>query len=183
MNIAVYCSSTANLPATWQEGAAATGRWIAQNGASMVYGGVAKGLMEIAAKACKEAGGTVVGVVPASRRNFTSELVDVRIPACDLNDRKNVMQLLADAFVVLPGGYGTIDEFASAFAYISFTNQANKHIIIYNPDGVYDSLLAQYHAVSVNGLMSPDKSQILKVATNIDELTAALDTSLENFNN
>ncbi|MDE6288141.1 MAG: TIGR00730 family Rossman fold protein, partial [Muribaculaceae bacterium] len=63
MKIAVYCSSVENLPASWVEGAVVTGRWIAEHGAQLVYGGVDAGLMTDTARACKEAGGTVVGVV------------------------------------------------------------------------------------------------------------------------
>lgn len=175
MKIAVYCSSVENLPAKWIEAAEVTGRWIGSHGAQMVYGGVDAGLMTVAARACKEAGGTVVGVVPWRRADRASQLNDVRVPASDLNDRKGVMQLLSDAFVVLPGGYGTLDEFATSFSYINFTHHRDKRIIIYNPDGLYDNLLAQLDVFIENGLMDSDRLDILEVTTTPEGIADALD--------
>lgn len=182
MKIAVYCSSVENLPASWVEGAVVTGRWIATHGAQLVYGGVDAGLMTDTARACKEAGGTVVGVVPWRRADRASSLNDVRVPASDLNDRKGVMQLLADAFVVLPGGYGTLDEFATSFGYINFTHHRDKCIILYNPDGLYDHLLAQLHTFIEKGLMDADRMDILTVVSTPEELVQALDDFLEHHN-
>lgn len=181
MKIAVYCSSVENLPASWVEGATVAGRWIGQHGAQMVYGGVDAGLMTDAARACKEAGGTVVGVVPWRRADQASVLNDVRVPASDLNDRKGVMQLLADAFIVLPGGYGTLDEFCTSFAYINFTHNRDKRIILYNPDGLYDPLLAQLHAFVDRGLMPADRLDILEVVTEPADIAAALDRFTQHF--
>ena len=183
MKIAVYCSSVENLPPRWIEGAVVTGRWIGEHGAQMVYGGVDAGLMTDAARACKKAGGTVVGVVPWRRADQASCLNDVRVPASDLNDRKGVMQLLADAFVVLPGGYGTLDEFCTSFSYINFTHHRDKRIIVYNPDGLYDNLLAQLRVFVERGLMGADRLDILEVVTEPPEIAAALDRFTEHFKN
>lgn len=175
MKIAVYCSSMDTLPEKWAAGASVTGRWIADHGAEMVYGGVDAGLMTIAARACKEAGGKVVGVVPWRRADRASELNDVRVSTSDLNERKGVMQLLADAFVVLPGGYGTLDEFATSFSYINFTHHRDKRIILYNPDGLYDNLIEQLHVFVKHGLMDSDRLDILDVVTEPDQIAVALD--------
>lgn len=181
MKIAVYCSSMENLPESWQEGARVTGRWLACHGVEMVYGGVDAGLMTVAARACKDAGGKVVGVVPWRRADMASPHDDVRVPASDLNDRKGMMQLLADAFIVLPGGYGTLDEFATSFAYINFTHHRDKRIILYNPDHLYDSLLAQLHTFVERGLMGADRLDILDVVTTPADLVAAMDRFYKSF--
>lgn len=175
MKIAVYCSSMDNLPENWQEGARAVGTWIGENGFQLVYGGVDAGLMCVAAKACKNDGGTVVGIVPTRRANQASPFNDVRVPTADLNDRKGVMQLLSDTFVVLPGGYGTLDEFAASFGYINFTMRRDKRVILFNPDGVFDHLLAQLHHFVDCGLMSPRPLETLIVATTVDALIQALE--------
>lgn len=175
MNIALYCSSAEELPPYWQQAAAAVGQWIGLHGATLVYGGVDAGLMRVAARECKSAGGNVVGIVPQRRNAMASPLNDVRIPASDLNDRKAVMQLLADIFVVLPGGYGTLDEFATSFAYINFTNRTDKPIILFNPDNIYGHLLAQLDEMARHGLMRPQAAEILHTARSIEELTGALD--------
>ena len=183
MKIAVYCSSVENLPASWVEGATVAGRWIGQHGAQMVYGGVDAGLMTDAARACKEAGGTVVGVVPWRRADQASVLNDVRVPASDLNDRKGVMQLLADAFIVLPGGYGTLDEFCTSFAYINFTKQIGKHIVIYNPDGIFDPLMTQLDLMAEAGLMKPASSDVIIATATPAQTIAQLDRLLYIHNN
>ena len=175
MKIAVYCSSMDNQPENWQEGARAVGTWIGENGFQLVYGGVDAGLMCVAAKACKNAGGTVVGIVPTRRANQASPFNDVRVPTADLNDRKGVMQLLSDTFVVLPGGYGTLDEFAASFGYINFTMRRDKRVILFNPDGVFDHLLAQLRHFVDCGLMSPRPLETLIVATTVDALIQALE--------
>ncbi len=175
MKIAVYCSSVDSLPEEWQEAARITGRWIGNHGAQLVYGGVDAGLMSVTARACKEAGGTVVGVVPMRRADRAASINDVQVPTSDLNDRKGVMQLLADAFVVLPGGYGTLDEFATSFSYINFTHHRDKRIIIYNPEGFYDPLLDQYRRMIERGLMTADRMEILDIVDTPDQITKALD--------
>lgn len=181
MKIAVYCSSMDNLPENWQEGARAVGAWIGQNKFQLVYGGVDAGLMCVAARACKNNGGTVVGIVPTRRANLASPFNDVRVPTADLNDRKGVMQLLSDTFVVLPGGYGTLDEFAASFGYINFTMRRDKRIILFNPDGVFDHLLAQLQHFVDCGLMKAKLLDTLIVATTIDELIEALEHCKKDF--
>lgn len=180
MNIAVYCSSMENLPAQWQVCARTVGEWIGRHGASLVYGGVNSGLMKVVAQATKKNGGKVVGVVPARRRYDASPLNDVKVPTSDLNDRKGVMQMLGDAFVVLPGGYGTLDEFTTSFSYLNFTHQP-KPIILYNPGGIYDPLLEQLRRMVDLGLMTPDKIEIIHAVPTDEQLIETLDTFYSEF--
>ena len=118
MNIALYCSSKDRLPESWQQAATALGHWLGRRRATLVYGGVDRGLMRIAAAAARGAGASVTGVVPARRRHLTSPANEVTVPVRDLSERKAVIQMLADAFVVLPGGYGTLDELALSLIHI-----------------------------------------------------------------
>lgn len=173
MNIVVYCSSIDNLPAEWQNAAAAVGQWIGENGAQLVYGGVNSGLMRIVAQATKDAGGKVVGIVPARRRHHASPLNDIKVPTSDLNDRKGVMQMLGDLFVVLPGGYGTLDEFTTSFSYLNFTMQ-RRPIIVHNADGIFDPILAQLHRMADLKLMQVDCLSIITETHTTDELIAAI---------
>lgn len=122
-----------------------------------------------------EAGGRVVGVVPTRRRDWASPYNDIVVPTSDLNERKGTMQLLADAFVVLPGGYGTLDEFSTSFSYINFTDQPDKHIVLFNPDGLYDPLLEQLQRMVDAGLLRPSAMDILRVVTEPEQITEALD--------
>lgn len=174
MNIVVYCSSVDGLPLLWQQAADSVGRWIGAHKSQLVYGGVDAGLMRIVAKATKDSGGRTVGIVPSRRRECASPLNDVKVPTSDLNDRKGVMQMLGDIFVVLPGGYGTLDEFTTSFSYLNFTCQ-RRPIIIFNPDGLYDALLQQLQTMVSYGLLKPEALDIITVTDNIEGLMAALD--------
>jgi len=176
VTIAVYCSAVDNLPEHWQEGARVTGRWIGSHAATLVYGGVESGLMTVVARTAHDAGGRVVGVVPTRRREWSSVFNDIVVPTSDLNERKGTMQLLADAFVVLPGGYGTLDEFSTSFSYINFTDQPDKHIVLYNPDGLYDPLIEQLHRMVGAGLLRPSALDILRVVTQPEEIAETLDS-------
>lgn len=181
LRVAVYCSSVNTLPETWQQAARTTGDWIGRNHATLVYGGVDAGLMRIVSEATKKSGGKIVGVVPMRRLGAASPLNDMQVPTSDLNDRKGTMQLLGDVFVVLPGGYGTLDEFTTSFSYINFTEQFSKSIILYNPDGIYDCLLAHLHKMVELGLMQPQSMSVIKIVNNAQELSAALDNALAAF--
>lgn len=175
ITIAVYCSAAAGLPEHWQEGARVTGDWIGLRKATLVYGGVDAGLMTTVSRATHMAGGRVVGVVPTRRREWACEYNDIVVPTSDLNERKGTMQLLADAFVVLPGGYGTLDEFSTSFSYINFTDQPDKHIVLYNPDSLYDPLLEQLRRMVDAGLLRPEAMDILTVVTEPAAIAEALD--------
>ena len=174
MKIAVYCSAASQLPQEWIADAQALGSWIGKHNAQLIYGGVEAGLMTVVATAAKEAGGHIVGVVPVRRLDNASMLADVRISATDLCERKSAMQMLADVFVVLPGGYGTLDELVSTFSQINFTCR-NLPIVVYNADGLFDPVLAQFALFVERGLMDAKCMDILHVARSIDELSAILE--------
>lgn len=118
MNVCVFCSACEQLDNAYITAARQLGRWAAQNGHTIVYGGVRQGLMEQLAQACKEAGGTTVGVVPrlVVRQGRVSDYADVLIHCEDLSDRKALMMERSDVFVALPGGIGTLDELFSVAA-------------------------------------------------------------------
>lgn len=181
MRIAVYCSSMEELPQEWMDTAYSVGKLLAQRGVQMVYGGVNMGLMRMAARGCKESGGTVVGIVPRRRAMVASPLNSVMIPTSDLSDRKSMMQTMADAFVVLPGGYGTLDEFASSFAYANFTRHTDKPVIVYNAEGLYDCLIEQLAVFVRRGLMLPEMLEILRVATTSEGLMEEIEGVIRGF--
>ena len=175
MHVAVYCSAADSLPSLWIKAAREVGHVIGERNATLVYGGVDAGLMREVASAVKATGsGKVVGVVPDRRSTMASPLNDERIDTTGLDDRKAQMQSLADVFVVLPGGYGTLDELTGAMAYIKFNAIADKHILVYNPDGLYDNLLAQFETMIRLGLMSRTSLEALEICTDVSELVSRL---------
>lgn len=181
LKIAVYCSASENIAPAWIDAARRLGAWIGATGATLVYGGVDAGLMRVVARAASDAGGgSIVGVVPAKRSGMVSPFNDVVVPAEDLADRKSVMQLMADVFVILPGGYGTLDEFLSALAFIRFNGLRDKSIILYNPGGLYDPLLRQFDDLIACGLMDPASLDSVCIVSSSDELIDRLDCITQN---
>ena len=174
-HVAVYCSAAGALPAQWIETAREVGRIIAEKDAALVYGGVDAGLMREVADSVKLArSGRVIGVVPALRAAMASSQNDDRIDTAGLDDRKAVMQDMADVFVVLPGGYGTLDELTGALAYIRFNHITDEKILLYNPDSLYDHLLAQFETMISRGLMSQDCLDTIEVFTSSDAMLSRL---------
>ena len=101
MNVAVYCASRENLGEKYEAPAIALGKWLGENGHTLVYGGVKSGLMHTVAQAAHDAGAHIVGVVPERFVERTDAVVDEVVKCHDLGDRKVIMMDRADAFVVL----------------------------------------------------------------------------------
>lgn len=179
MRIAVYCSSKEEISAEYRSDAEAVGRCVAESGCTMVYGGINLGMMRIAAKAAKAAGGRVVGIVPIKRKDLINPLNDENVLALDLNDRKAKMELMSDVFVVLPGGYGTLDEWISTFSFLTFTADMNKPIIVLNHGGLYDPTLKQLELMVEQSLLDATQLSRIKVARDADECCSLIKNELK----
>jgi len=133
----------------YREAAAALGRLLAQRGTELVYGGGQVGLMGVLAGAALQAGGRVIGVIPQalSRRELARmDLTELHVVA-SMHERKAMMADLADAFIALPGGFGTCDEFCEMLTWAQLGIH-EKPIGIVNTEGFFDSLLALFeHAI------------------------------------
>ena len=118
MNICVFCSSSSNLDPMYPEAADALGREIARRGHTLVFGGYDMGLMGAVARAAVEEGGRVLGVTTEGLSAKGRAAVEGIAEECtaDLSARKERMVELSDAFVSLPGGLGTFDEFFSVIS-------------------------------------------------------------------
>lgn len=182
MRIAVYCSSKDGISAAYQRDAEEIGHCVASLGCTMVYGGLNLGMMRIAADAAKAAGGRIVGIVPIKRKDVINPANDENVLALDLNDRKAKMELMSDIFVVLPGGYGTLDEWISTFSFLTFTSDMHKPIIVLNHGGLYDPTLRQMQLMVEHSLLDPKQLDRIKVARNADECCAMIKNELKNQN-
>lgn len=140
MKFAVYCSSRQRLDQEYIQLAQALGQWIGTHGHTLVYGGVNAGLMHEVAQACHDAGGHVTGVNIEAFKHRTDPLVDEVIYTANLGERKACMYQLADAFIVLPGGLGTADEWMATLSQL-VVDGSERRIIVVNRHGMYDSLL------------------------------------------
>jgi uncharacterized protein (TIGR00730 family) len=151
------------------------GEWAAQQHHSIVFGGHDAGLMHAVSKAAKEAGGQVIGVVPRKIEEMgrLSPYLDVHVPTEDLTDRKQLMMDMSDAFIVLPGGIGTLDELFTVAAAVTL-NYHHKPIILYNMKGFWDSLIACLDDLTERGVIrAPWRSYIHSVSS-LDELSQLL---------
>ena len=175
-SICVFCGSADGEGPDYLDSAAEMGRAIAARGLTLVYGGGNIGTMGALARAAMEAGGRVVGVIPRMLHEAvdpldTSELVVVR----DMHERKAEMQRRADAFVAMPGGIGTFEEFFEIWTW-RYLGYHAKPVGILNAHGFYDELIAFLAAVRDRGFIRPAIFDDLVVAGRPEEMLDLLAT-------
>ena len=175
MKIGVFCSANQQIDHDFFELTKALGQWIAQEGHTLVYGGVNCGLMECVAKAVHESGGRVIGIIPeiVAKEGRISQYVDVEILCDNLNDRKQLMMDQSDVFIALPGGIGTLDEVftMAASATMDFHD---KKVILYNMKGFWDGLVAMLDDLHTKKVTRKQWRNYIQVVSSFDEITSLL---------
>jgi hypothetical protein len=171
---AFLASSPGHLPGP-AAAAAALGAGLAARGWGLVYGGAGVGLMATLAEAALAGGGEVIGVIPADM--VERELAHRGLTALHVVDsmaaRKQRMFELADAFVTLPGGFGTLDELFEALT-AALLGHHGKPIILVDLDGYYRGLLAFCDDAVAAGLLRPAHRALLRVFPDVESALAAL---------
>ena len=175
MKICVFCSANQQIDPDFFQMTEELGKWAADNGHSIVYGGVNQGLMECVAKAVKADGGQTIGVVPmmVEKTGRTSDYVDVEIPCDNLSDRKQLMMDQSDVFIALPGGIGTLDEIFTVAASATI-GYHQKTVILYNMKGFWDSLIALLNDLQARGMIRGDWRQYIKTADSIEDIKSMI---------
>lgn len=173
--IGVFCSSSNNMEPRFYEEAARLGRWLGEHGKTLVYGGNNCGLMEAVAKATKEAGGRVFGIVPRKlmESGNTSQYIDITFHCEDLSDRKQWLIGESDVLVVLPGSVGTLDETFSTMAQNTF-GMHEKLVIFWNIDGFYDKLFEFLDTLQERGVVNKPWPAVYERYNTLEELCARL---------
>jgi uncharacterized protein (TIGR00730 family) len=170
--VAVFCASSPGTDPAYLEAARTTGMHLAGAGIGVVYGGGRNGLMGAVADAALDAGGEVVGVIPEALRDL--EVAHTGLTALEvvrtMHERKARMADLADAFVVLPGGLGTLDELAEALTWTQLGIQSKPSGLL-EVGGFWDPLRAWLAGAREAGFVRRD---LLLAAPTIDGLLAAL---------
>ncbi len=141
--LCVYCGSSAGARPEYEGAATALGRLLAERDIELVYGGGHVGLMGAIADGALAAGGRVIGVIPRAlmdRELGHTGIQDLRVVA-DMHERKMTMAGLADAFIAMPGGWGTIEELAEMLTWLQLAIHA-KPIGVLNVAGYFDPFLA-----------------------------------------
>jgi uncharacterized protein (TIGR00730 family) len=167
---AVYCGSADGRQPAFREEATALGKAIAEAGLGLVYGGASVGLMGAVADAALAAGGEVIGVLPQVLAG--KEIAHAGLTALEMvstmHERKARMAQLADAFLVLPGGYGTLDELMEAITWAQLGLHAKPCILI-NTAGYWNGLLAFLDSSVAAGFLKQQNRQLLLVASRVED--------------
>lgn len=163
-SVAVFCGSKPGNNEKVIDHAEELGSLLGGKGIRLIYGGGNVGLMSVVANAVLQTGGEVIGVIPdiLAKRERSHTGISELLVVEDMHTRKKKMYELCDAAVILPGGYGTLDEL---FEMITWNNLSihNKKIFILNTDGFYDQLLKHIDVMLKHGFLYEDPYQMIKV--------------------
>ena len=174
--VAVYCGSAAGADPSFADQARATAQAMAEANVDLVYGGGRLGLMGVMADTVLSLGGKVYGVIPQA-------LVDIEVAhprltelhtVANMHQRKAKMTDLADGFLALPGGVGTLDELFEAWSWNALGYHA-KPFCLLNVDGFWDRMIGFLDHVTESGFMSPARRAQLLVAESPEEALKLLD--------
>ena len=191
MKIAVFCSANKNIDPDFFTLTEEMGKWMAENGHDLVFGGCNSGLMDCIGKAVKANGGRTIGVVPTlverggrtigvvptlvERGGRTFPDLDIEIPCDNLSDRKDLMLAQSDIFVALPGGVGTLDEiFTIAAAHT--IGYHHKMVILYNMKDFWNSTIALLDDMAEKSMIRGNWRDVIEVADNLEELAKLCET-------
>lgn len=182
MNIVVYCSSRDSLPEEYQQAAQATGKWIGEHHHTLVFGGVKSGLMHTVAQATADAGGKVVGIVPHTFMHRVDPVCTEVVECNNLSDRKDLMIGRGDAFICLPGGIGTIDEWISTLSQLIVDGlEEQKPIFAINLHNMFDGTIAQLASTAASPLARGKHIDCSHIATDTAQLINLLNKHICNL--
>jgi uncharacterized protein (TIGR00730 family) len=169
MRVCVFCGSSTGTGSGYRDAAEHAGRRLAERGIGLVYGGARVGTMGIVADASLEAGGWVTGVIPQSLvdREIAHHGIDDLHIVANLHERKALMASLADGFIALPGGVGTLEELFEVFTWAQL-GLHDKPIALLDVDGYYRPMLRFLEHMSDQGFLRPEYRDMLIVDTDVD---------------
>jgi uncharacterized protein (TIGR00730 family) len=173
--VGIFCGAHTGNGSQYAHVAACVAQCIVARGLGIVYGGGRVGLMGVIADAALEAGGDVIGVIPqalATKEVAHGGLTRLHVVS-SMHERKALMADLSDAFVALPGGFGTMDEFCEILKWAQLRIHA-KPVGLLNSGGYYDELLALFDKMVREGFVTPINRDLVQSAGNIDELLDAM---------
>lgn len=149
LGVCVFCGSSEGDDPAYKTAAETLGASVAAHGARLIYGGAEMGLMGVTARAALAAGGEVTGVIPQFLRAREVELRSLTelIVTSDMHQRKETMHRMSDAFVVLPGGIGTLEEVTEALTW-SQLGLHKKPVIFVNVKGFWDPLFVLFDRIA-----------------------------------
>ncbi|KAL9425427.1 hypothetical protein AB3S75_032392 [Citrus x aurantiifolia] len=174
--ICVFCGSSSGKKATYQEAAVELGKELVERKIDLVYGGGSVGLMGLVSQAVHDGGRHVLGVIPKTLtpREITGDPVGEVKTVSDMHQRKAEMARQADAFIALPGGYGTLEELLEVITWAQLGIH-RKPVGLLNVDGFYNSLLSFVDKAVDEGFISPTARRIIISAPTAKQLVRQLE--------
>lgn len=174
--IGIFCSASNTIDQAYFDAARQLGEWMGSEHKTLVYGGANLGLMECIAKAVKDNGGHVIGVIPTKlEKNGRESLIpDEVIHTRNLSDRKDAITEKSDVLVALPGGVGTFDEVFHVMSAATL-GYHHKKVVFYNIEGFYNDLLEVLDKLTREKFARMNISNYYEVANTQDELIRLLE--------
>lgn len=178
-SVCVFCGSRSGARPAYATEARATGAMLARNGWRLVYGAGDVGLMGEVARAAQAAGAETFGVIPVHLldREVGKRDLSTFVVTETMHERKKVMFMNSDAFVVLPGGGGSLDELFEVLTWRQLGLHA-KPIILLNTENYWDPLVAMIDQIVREGFAEPSLGTFVSVAADVPKLEAALRQAL-----
>ena len=166
--LCVYCSSSDRIDPKYAIAAEQLGRELVTRGWGLVYGGGKTGLMGAVARGTKAAGGRVVGVIPEfmKARELAFDEADELVTVVTMRERKLLMEARADAFVALPGGWGTLEEIMEILT-LRQLDVVKKPCVFLNQDGFYDDLIRLFERMLSEKFFKPSNMDLFRVANTV----------------
>ncbi|THU02781.1 TIGR00730 family Rossman fold protein [Lampropedia puyangensis] len=174
-SICVYCGSRDGTSALMNQAAEQVGHWIGEHGGQLVYGGGKTGLMGTVARATKQAGGRVIGIIPTAlvHKELANDACDELHVVETMHQRKAMMAERSNAFLTLPGGIGTFEELFEIWTWRQL-GYHDKPIGILNAAGYYDGLESFLSNCSSNGFMNDWQMQLVEIGQDVPTLLQGL---------
>jgi uncharacterized protein (TIGR00730 family) len=175
MNICVFCGSSSGTEAIYSTAAQDLGRLIGVSKSTLIYGGGNVGLMGILADAVLASGGQVIGVIPdfLLRREVAHHGLTRLEVVGSMHERKQRMAELSDAFIAMPGGWGTLDELAEILTWKQL-GLIDSPIGLLNINSYFDHLLNQMGVMARDGFLGPDSLRSIKISKDPSQLVSQL---------
>ncbi|OVA18059.1 Cytokinin riboside 5'-monophosphate phosphoribohydrolase LOG [Macleaya cordata] len=174
--ICVFCGSSQGKKSSYQDAAIELGNELVSRNIDLVYGGGSVGLMGLVSHAVHEGGRHVLGIIPKTLmpREITGETVGEVKAVADMHQRKAEMARQSDAFIALPGGYGTLEELLEVITWAQLGIH-DKPVGLLNVDGYYNTLLCFIDKAVEEGFISPNERHIIISAPTAKELVIKLE--------
>jgi uncharacterized protein (TIGR00730 family) len=178
-SVCVYCGSGTGRNPAFAKAARWLGRILAVSRIGLVYGGGSLGLMGEIARSVLDHGGHVTGIIPGFLSERERMLIEAQelIVVDDMHQRKQLMFAKSDAFVALPGGLGTLEEFVEQLTWSQLGRHA-RPIVLANIEGFWNPLLTQFESMAADGFIRPGLDLNLLVVDRVEDVIPAIERAI-----